>query len=129
MAEYGLQFVEGLVVEGSISYTYARYLSMYPKIGANEITDKAGSNVYIVLPNSHGIRLAEDIPATVKVTKLMTTTDSAFAKMELPEVGEIVRTDADEPGPFSLASWRQWKIKMPTAADLSVPRRLTRSPI
>ncbi|MGI6203466.1 MAG: Gldg family protein [Eubacteriales bacterium] len=103
MAEYGLQFVEGLVVEGSMSYTYNGIpFYLMPKIGANEITDKAGSNVYIVLPNSHGIRLAEDIPATVKVTKLMTTTDSAFAKMELPEVGEIVKTDADEPGPFQL---------------------------
>jgi ABC-2 type transport system permease protein len=103
MAEYGMQFVEGIVMEGSASYTYNNYPNyLMPKIGANQISDKAGSNVYIVMPNAHGIRVAENLPDSIQITNLMTTTGSAFAKVGLKENDEIVKTDTDETGPFQI---------------------------
>ena len=103
MSEYGMQFVDGIVAEGSASYTYNNYpLYLVPKLGSNDISAKAGSNVYIVLPNSHGIRVSENLPDSVAITNLMTTTDSAFAKVGLKENDEIVKADTDESGPFQL---------------------------
>ncbi|HHW24995.1 MAG TPA: hypothetical protein GXX22_06025 [Clostridiales bacterium] len=103
MAEYGLQYVKGLVAEGSMSYTYNNYpFYLMPKISPNDITDKAGSNIYIVLPHSHGIRVAENLPDNVTVTRLMTTTDSAYSKAEIRENEEIAKTEGDEAGPFQL---------------------------
>lgn len=105
MAEYGMQYVEGIVVEGSASYTYNGVpLYLMPKVTPNEITDKAGSNVYIVLPNSHGIRVSDNVPSNVQLSNLMTTTDSAYAKLELPETGDIAKSEGDESGPFQLAA-------------------------
>lgn len=103
MAEYGLQFVEGIVLEGSASYTYKGYPNyLMPKVNPNQISEKAGSDVYIMMPNSHGIRVAENLPGNVEVTNLMTTTASAFAKVGLKENDEIVKTDTDETGPFQI---------------------------
>jgi ABC-type uncharacterized transport system. len=103
MATYGMSYVKGIVAEGSSSYCYNNYPTyLVPKIGSNDISDKAGSNVYIVLPNSHGIRVSDNLPDNITVTKLLTTTESAFAKVGLQENDEIKKADTDESGPFQI---------------------------
>ena len=103
MAAYGLQYVDGLIAEGSSSYTYNNYpFYLMPKIGQNPISAKAGSNVYIVMPDSHGIHVSDNLPSGVTVTNLMTTTESAFAKVGLKENDEIKKEATDEVGPFQI---------------------------
>ncbi len=104
MAYYGTAAVNGLVLEADANYFirgYSHYL--LPKINYHEITSPLQSGGYYVLaPYAHGITTLADLRSTLSVTKLLTTTDSSYAKMAGYQMTTTDREATDLSGPFAV---------------------------
>ena len=101
---YGMTGDWGLVVEGSANHynTYPYFL--LPKIGAHDIISSMPTeNFFVMMPYSMGIKVAETAPrATVKVTNLLYTSNSAYSKHG--EISDLEPGDGDTEGPFAIAA-------------------------
>jgi len=109
-AEFGLKAVNGLVCEGSSGYYNHYPYHLMPKINSNDISAKLPTtNVYVYTPLAHGIVQLEELPENVTVTPLFTTTDSAYAKLEIAEGDTIEKADGDISGPFMIGAYSTLK--------------------
>ena len=66
MAKYGMEPVEGMVVEGDSNYFMGNYPNyLLPEIESHEITDPISEgNYYVLLPVAQGLRISSDASAT-----------------------------------------------------------------
>lgn len=84
MSDYGVEPVEGMVVEGNQNYfmqNYANYL--VPDIESHEITEPIlSSGYYILAPFAHGLSVDADTAANAdaEVSVLLQTSDNAYVK-------------------------------------------------
>ncbi len=111
MAEYGVTASEGIVVEGDSSH-YAYYSAtgqalpyfLFPEISSHTITDPLiDSGYYVLLPYAQGLTVSDELPDTVSVTELLTTTSSAYSKVAGYSMTTTEKEDGDIDGPFALA--------------------------
>lgn len=109
MEKYGIEVVEGMVVEDSMNYclsSYANYL--VPEIESHDVTTSlSDGNYFIIMPMAQGLKInssAENEYLTVE--PLLTTSDTAFSKI----AGVNSRTadrengDIESDGGFALAA-------------------------
>lgn len=82
MADYGVTTVDGIVVESDQShYVWGTPYFLLPDIASHAITTPLTDGGYrVLLPISQGLTVAVDLRDTLSVTKLLTTSSSAFAK-------------------------------------------------
>ncbi len=105
MAEYGMNAVDGIVVEGDQSnYSISGPLEMLPNIKSHEITAPLmNGGYYILTPVAHGITISEELPEGLTVSPLLSTSYSAFSKVAGYELATLEKEDGDIDGPFNLA--------------------------
>lgn len=103
LANYGLNRVKGLVIEGDMQY-YAMQMPYYllPDINSTDASsDAASAGYYVLAPYAQGIQKDVDVRDTVTINSLLTTSDSAYSKTNInSETLEKGSTDVD--GPFDL---------------------------
>lgn len=105
MADYGMLYQDGLVVEGSSSNYYQVPYYLLPQIETNEISAKLPStNVNVLLRGSHGISLADETAENISVQKLLSTSSGAYAKVNINEDSTVEKEDGDVDGPFALGA-------------------------
>ncbi len=107
MAEYGMSFKPGMVLEGNVNqYMNAPYFIM-PNITDTPIVDRMeSSNVSLFMPMAHAIGDTDQITAeTHTKTVLLNTSNAAFIKIP-DEEGNIdfQKNEEDEAGIFTLAA-------------------------
>ena len=103
MEYYGTSPVEGIVLEGNAERT-VNGIPYYilPTIASTELTNSITENNYLILlAIAQGIQTNEDVRDGVKVTPLLSTSDSAFSKLDLASSAEKEKGDPE--GPFDLA--------------------------
>ncbi len=100
---YGITPDWGLVVEGSSDHYYTYPYFLLPHIGTHAITESMETAVrYVMLPYAMGLKKAETAPrATVKLTDLLYTSNSAYSKHG--EIESVEKADGDGAGPFTIA--------------------------
>jgi len=77
-AAFGINALEGLAVEGNSNNAISGYpYYLLPNVSSHTITD-AISNMYALMPLSHGLEIAEDTEG-VSHSALLTTSSSAYA--------------------------------------------------
>ncbi len=105
MADYGVTTVDGIVVEGDQShYVWGTPYFLLPDIASHAITTPLTEGGYrVLLPISQGLTVAEDLRDTLSVTKLLTTSASAFAKAAGYDLTTYEKEEGDVNGPFALA--------------------------
>ena len=105
MAYYGVTAQEGIVVEGNQShYAYGTPYYLLPEIESHTITQPLiDEGYYILMPVAQGLTVSDEKPVTVSVTKLLTTSSSAFSKAAGYSLTTYEREDGDIAGPFALA--------------------------
>lgn len=108
MQEYGIEIVEGVVMEQNVSMIYgggsesATPTYILPIIEDTEITHEIyASRLPLVVPVAKGLTLHSDSRNTV--TGLLTTSDYAYSKVNLYSQ-YLSREDEDIVGPFYLAA-------------------------
>ena len=102
---YGVAAQDGIVVEQDMNYClrgYTHYL--LPEIESHEITDPlTEGRLYALMPLAHGIRRLDAYRSSLTVTDLLTTTDSAYSKLDPYNATTLEKEDGDVEGPFSVA--------------------------
>lgn len=101
---YGVTTNEGVVLEGDRSYYafQAPYVCL-PEINSSDITDALKDNEsYVLVPVCQGLTIGSSNNGAT-VTSLLTTSESAFSKLEGYALTSYDMTDEDIAGPFSLA--------------------------
>lgn len=117
LTHYGLTRNQGLVVESDGSHYYPqRPTYLIPQFVSNEITSTMISeNRLVLMPFAQGITVGDAPRDGVNVSELLTTSDSAYAKVNVNS-DQIAKEDGDIDGPFALGVAVTEKIE---AADTS----------
>lgn len=106
LSEYGMDSVDGIVVEGNASY-YALGSPVYllPSLDSHTITAPLREGGYSVLLSlAQGITIREDLRDTLTVSPLLSTSDDAYAKADGYGMTTYSQEEGDTPGPFTLAA-------------------------
>lgn len=105
MASYGVSAAEGIVIEGDQNrYAYGSPHYLLPNIASHDITSPLVSGgYYVLLPIAQGLTVSDELPDGVSVSKLLTTSNSAFSKLAGYSMTNFEKEDGDIDGPFSLA--------------------------
>lgn len=100
----GLTAGEGLVIEGDSNRHLSRYPHyLLPEIQSHEITDALiDGGYYIMTPMAQPI--VETGESVASVTALLTTSESAYSKLEGKNATTTEREDGDGEGPFNVGA-------------------------
>ena len=103
-AYYGLELMNGLVVEGSTNNYFEAPYFIIPKMGSHEMVDLLPTtNMYQFMPNSMGMKIMPALPrSTMKAASVLYTTASAYLKTG--EVSMLEKETGDVEGVFDLAA-------------------------
>ena len=103
MAGYGAQKVDGVVLEGDSSYCYRASNYLLPEIESHTITSPlASGSRYVLMPQSQGIKELDGHRSTITITKLLTTSDSAYSKTGIENKDTYEKEAGDAAGPFAI---------------------------
>jgi ABC-2 type transport system permease protein len=103
LENYGVKRCEGIVIEGD-SQHYAMQMPYYlvPDIESTSATSTtASSGYYVLAPYAQGIQRTEDVRDTVTIESLLTTSSSAYSKVNLNS-NTMEKSSEDIEGPFDL---------------------------
>ncbi|MGM9549737.1 MAG: GldG family protein [Faecousia sp.] len=105
MASYGVSTVDGIVVEGDQNhYVWGTPYFLLPDMAAHAITAPLTEGGYrVLLPIAQGLTVSEGLRDTLSVTRLLTTSASAFAKAAGYDLTTYEKEEGDVDGPFALA--------------------------
>lgn len=99
---YDVTVEEGIVIEEDQSYYAFGYPYMLlPEIESSDMTDSLiEDNYYVILPIASGLTVSDDAE---NVTTLLSSSDTAFSKIDGYEIDTYDEEDDDIDGPFALA--------------------------
>ncbi len=102
LADYGIEANEGVVVEPDREhYSLQGPLSLLATMSSHTITDSLiEENYYPTMFISLGLTVPQD---SESVTALLTTSESAFSKLDGYDMTDYEKEDGDIDGPFALA--------------------------
>ncbi len=102
LADYGIEANEGVVVEPDREhYSLQGPLSLLATMSSHTITDSLiEENYYPTMLISLGLTVPQD---SESVTALLTTSESAFSKLDGYDMTDYEKEDGDIDGPFALA--------------------------
>lgn len=100
---YGIKTTPGVVLEGDSNMYEAKYPNnLIPTMESHDITSKAsGAGIPVDMPISSGLTISDSTRSSLKVTPLLTTSDSAFSKTNLDST-TMQKEKGDIDGPFYL---------------------------
>ena len=102
LKNYGVERVDGIVIEGDTQHYAQMPYYLVPTVNSTDaITDFASKGYYVLMPTAQGIQKTDDVRDTVTIESLLTTSDSAYSKVDVNS-GSIEKTDDDIEGPFDL---------------------------
>lgn len=107
LAEYDVSIVEGMIIEGDSGHYYpqAPYW-LLPEVEYDTVTSEA-SNGYILAPCCQGFHYPEQTEeeaesTDITYTPLLTTTESAYSKVDLSNAKSLDKEENDIAGPFTV---------------------------
>lgn len=100
MDTYGVEAVEGLVVEGDPSMQLAGYpYYLLPTVESHEITEGlSGIGTYVLLPLAHGIAEIDQYRSSLTIEPLLSTSSSAYVKTDVANAGTLEYEEGDVSG-------------------------------
>ena len=103
LSDYGVETNEGIVVEADREhYAFQAPYVLLPDMSSNEITDSLiEEKYYPIMPISQGLTVGTSDKETV--TELLTTSDSAFSKIDGYNISTYEKEEGDIGGPFAVA--------------------------
>lgn len=103
MKKFGLERVDGYVVETESGMHASNYTDILPKVGSCDYTSGI-TGKYVYAPTSHGIKKTEESPEDITITEILTTSDKSYARPADSKAQTVEKTDGDTDGPFMLSA-------------------------
>lgn len=103
LEDYGVEAEEGIVVESDQNYyAFQAPHILLPTMESNEITDPLiEENYYAIVPIAQGMKVTDS--GTETVTELLTTSGTAYSKVDGYNLETYEKESDDIDGPFSVA--------------------------
>ena len=102
LKNYGVERTEGVVIEGDSQHYAQMPYYLVPTVNSTDaVSDFASKGYYVLMPYAQGIKKTDDVRDTVTINSLLTTSDSAYSKVDVNS-GAIEKNDDDIDGPFDL---------------------------
>lgn len=98
---YGVSVVDGMIVEGDRDYYYQSPYYLFPEIAYDEVTQRIMDGA-VFAPLSRGLSYDEETQG-VYYTPLLTTSDSAFSKVDISNPEDYRKSENDIDGPFTIS--------------------------
>lgn len=106
-ASLGMKSADGLVMEGNTNRYIGKQNNIVPIIGSTAESSPASrlesTNMYTLMPGSHGIVAAEDNEDWT-VTPVLSTTDEAYLRTVIDENPTLSKQDSDIEGQYLLGA-------------------------
>lgn len=100
LADYGLSADNPIIYEADANYQYQNYpTAILPDIAIHDATEGL-DQTRVLISNAYGITQLPEKRVSTNVEALLTTSKSAFGKVN--EDDTVTKTDADIPGPFDV---------------------------
>lgn len=100
---YGTTIGEGVVLEGNSNYYVQVPYYVVPDINSTEVSsDMTGGSAYVLLAAAQPIETLEDARETVSFSSILSTSDSAYAKVDVANMATYEKESGDTDGPFDL---------------------------
>ena len=104
MEYYGMEAVDGLVVEGNSNYCLRGYYHyLLPELQAHQVTlPLMEGNYRVLMPVAQGLKPLDSYRSTLTVQSILNTSDSAFSKLAGYGMTTMEKEEGDLDGPFSV---------------------------
>ncbi len=104
MAAYGTALKDGVVFEGSEKNYYRQQFLLFPNIGTHEITTPISEGYYVLYPEAQAITTLDSKPDSVTISPLLTTSDSAYIKLNVENLETLEKEKGDEKGTYTVGA-------------------------
>lgn len=121
LADFGMETVDGIVLENDKQYYYQYQSYLLPDILSHEITTPLSGKYYLLMGNAQGVKETDDIADNIQVSPLLQTSDSAYSKVDGYNITTYEKEEGDIDGPFYLAAASVAKGEDYTAQMVYVP--------
>lgn len=98
----GLTVVDGLIVEQDQNNYYAVPYYLLPNLDSSVYTATLYGNYYIFAPYAQGMVIDNEEAEGMKYKTFLTTSDSAFSKLDNSNMTSFDKSEGDVDGPFAL---------------------------
>ncbi len=103
LLEYmGMSIADGLVVEQDQNYYYRSPYYLLPDVSADTYTSGIYGNYYIFAPYSQGILIADEEAEGMTYTTFLSTSESAYSKVDITNMESFEKSEEDIDGPFGI---------------------------
>ncbi len=104
LENYGVKTADGIVLEGDTNHYISQNPSyLLPNIESNDITSSLSSGSrYILMPLAQGIVKSDNYRDSLEITDILTTSDSAYSKVNVEDMQTMEKESDDIDGPFAL---------------------------
>lgn len=104
LADFGMEVVNGIVIEGDAQYYYQYQSYLLPDILNHDITTPLSGSYYLLMGNTQAVQETEGIAENIQVTPLLQTSDEAYSKLDGYDITTYEKEEEDVDGPFYLAA-------------------------
>ena len=98
----GMSIADGLVVEQDQNYYYRSPYYLLPDVSADTYTSGIYGNYYIFAPYSQGILIADEEAEGMTYTTFLSTSESAYSKVDITNMENFEKSEGDIDGPFGV---------------------------
>lgn len=104
LENYGVKTADGIVLEGDTNHYISQNPSyLLPNIESNDITSSLSSGSrYILMPLAQGIVKSDNYRDSLEITDILTTSDSAYSKVNVEDMQTMEKESDDIDGPFAI---------------------------
>ena len=121
LADFGMEVVEGIVIEGDSQYYYQYRSYLLPDLLSHAITNPLKQNYYMLVANSQAVAEMEEHDESITVTPLLQTSEKAYSKIDGYNIQTYEKEDGDLDGPFYLAAVSEMEVENGVAQMVYIP--------
>ncbi|MCM1568987.1 MAG: Gldg family protein [Roseburia sp.] len=98
----GLHMAEGMIVEQNADYYYRIPFYLLPEVANVSYTNGIYGQYYIFAPYARGILISDEEAEGLAYESFLTTSDSAFSKVDISRMEDYGKSEGDIDGPFAI---------------------------
>ncbi len=104
LSEYEVTVAAGMVMETDTNYYYQQPYYLLPEVKSTTLTSGAADN-YVFAPSALGLQYpqaSEEDESAITYDELLTTSDSAYSKVDVVNLTTLDKEEGDIDGPFAI---------------------------
>lgn len=120
LSNYGVERAEGIILEGDSSQYMSYQYCILPSVNYSAVTAKVYGGTYLLMPMSQGILETGTYRDSIVMEPLLTTSASAYSKVDVQNMTTSEKETGDLDGPFTVGMLIQEDINHDDEAETEI---------